>query len=1076
MLSRVFTILTILLATLCAYAQLATTTALVGTVTDTTGKTVPGAKVTAINISTHDTYSAVTNEQGYYNIQFVAVGTYDLTIEQPGFQVSKVTGVQVDINQVVRNDVTLKVGNLVESVTVQAIAPAIKTDDATISEIIPTRSVAELPLNGRDPMSLAVTTPGVTLGTKSSATGTPPGEDFNGAGTREIQNEMTLDGISIMNNLITTTPVRPMVETIQEVEVQTGTYSAQYGSYMGVHINMVTKAGTNQIHGAMVEFLRNQVLDARSFFTLPTTSNPTAAKPPLRQNQFGVEFDGPVYFPKLYNGKNRTFFMASYEGYRLVQQATSFSSEMPAVFFTGNFSSVPVSQITGGAIKDPLNGNAPFAGNIIPTSRISPITLKLQQYFPAPNLPGFASNLSVPIPTTISNNQTVDRIDQNIGDKIRLYVRAHWQSENVFGGNAIPVNSSTVPVTTTNYTVGYTHTLTANTVNDFRIGRMFLDTATLNPFATSNQTTAGTSLGIPGFNGDSAYNNPGIPDFNITGFNGLNESGSNWYQNDSTVQLSDQISWNHGSHNIMSGLEFRRLATGRAAANSARGTFTFNGQLSGYAPADFILGMPQNFATAGPQVRGRTAEWRDGFFVLDKWQVSRKLTLNYGLRYELPTVAYTINGNASELNADQTAIVGAKPGFHFTGPNHSDWAPRLGIAYRITERTVFRAGGGIYYNPNQTNSYTLLNINPPFANQLSCSWAAPLTPPSLSNPFTAGVCPTSVTAGTFYTDPYRQPTGRMNQWSAGLERQLWNGGGLEVQYLGSHSYHLDRNYWNNTPLPGPGAVNSRRPNKLFGAIRTFNNDVIANYESMSVIFRQRMAHGLQALASYTWSHTLDVTTDSNGGGTNMNPYLWKADYANSNWDIRHRFVATFVYDIPFFSVSNPVIKGVFTKWQANGIITVQSGAPFNVSTGTDTANTSSQGTYRPNLVHAPTENCGLGHLVGCVDPSAFTLQDLYPINPTGFAYGNAGRNLLHGPGMQVVNFSLFKNFPIKERMKFQFRFESFALFNHTNFANPGASQPGPGSNTNTVFGTASFGNITAASGNRNIQFGAKLVF
>jgi hypothetical protein len=305
----------------------------------------------------------------------------------------------------------------------------------------------------------------------------------------------------------------------------------------------------------------------------------------------------------------------------------------------------------------------------------------------------------------------------------------------------------------------------------------------------------------------------------------------------------------------------------------------------------------------------------------------------------------------------------------------------------------------------------------------------------------------------------------MNQWSAGLERQLWGGGGVEAQYLGSHSYHLDRSFYNNTPLlPGPGAVNSRRPNPLFGPIRTIT-DEIANYESMSIIFRQRAAHGLQMLASYTWSHTLDVTTDSNGGGTPTIPYLWKADYGNSNWDIRHRFVGTFVYDIPFFPVSNPFLKAALTKWQANGIITLQTGLPFNVSTGTDTANTAASGTYRPDLVHAASSTCGRGHLVDCIDASAFTVQDLYPITPTNYAYGNAGRNLLHGPGSETVNFSLFKNFPIKERMKFQFRFETFALFNHTNFGNPSAT-----------LGTSTFGSITSATGNRNIQFGAKLQF
>ena len=308
----------------------------------------------------------------------------------------------------------------------------------------------------------------------------------------------------------------------------------------------------------------------------------------------------------------------------------------------------------------------------------------------------------------------------------------------------------------------------------------------------------------------------------------------------------------------------------------------------------------------------------------------------------------------------------------------------------------------------------------------------------------------------------------MNQWSASLDRQLWSGGGLELGYLGSHSYHLDRSYYNNTPLPGPGSVNTRRPNPLFGVIRTIATDEIANYEGLSVVFRQRMSHGLQMLASYTWSHTLDVSTDSNGGGTPMNPYNWRADYGNSNWDIRHRLVTSFVYDVPFFATSNPVLKGAFAKWQMNGILTLQTGVPFNIATGTDTANTSSGGTYRPNLVGPASETCGRGHLVGCIDPTAFSIAALYPAT-TVFAYGNFGRNIFHGPGAETFDWSVFKNFPIRERLKFQFRFETFALFNHTNFSNPSAT-----------INTSSFGNITSlnsgAPAHRNIQLGVKLQF
>src|SRR6266404_958206 len=292
-----------------AAAQLATTTSLVGTISDSSGKVIPNVKITAVETRTFDKYSAVTNGQGYYSIEFIRVGVYSITAEIAGFQKVTKTGVPVETNQVVRTDITLAVGAVTQSVTVEATVLAIKTDDASVSEVIGTRAIADLPLSGRDPMQLAVSTPGVLQGSKSSATGVPPGEDFNGAGTREIQNSLSLDGISIMNNLITTTPTRPMVESIQEVEVQTGTYSAQYGAYLGVHINMITKSGTNQLHGSLVEFLRNDVLDARPYFL-----NPTSKKTVLRQNQYGFELDGPIVIPKLYNGRDKTFFMGSYEG------------------------------------------------------------------------------------------------------------------------------------------------------------------------------------------------------------------------------------------------------------------------------------------------------------------------------------------------------------------------------------------------------------------------------------------------------------------------------------------------------------------------------------------------------------------------------------------------------------------------------------------------------------------------------------------------------------------------------------------------------------------------------------------
>ncbi len=1031
-----------------AYAQIATTTALVGTVTDSTGKVVPGAVVTAVNKGTQDTYNTMTNEMGYYSIQFVRIGTYNITVKHPGFQTFNVSGTTVNTNQVVRNDVVLQIGEVVQTVTVEGASAAIKTDDASVSEIITSRDVADLPLNGRDPLRLAVITPGTMPGLKG-ANGVPPGEDFIGAGTREIQNSISLDGISIVNNLITTTPTRPAVDAVQEVEVQTGTYSAQYGAYMGVHLNVITKSGTNALHGSVAEFLRNDKLDARPYFL-----QPTAQKSPLRQNQFGFELDGPVVIPHLYDGRNKTFFMASYEGLRQIRQSAVLGSVLTPQMWQGDFSQ------TTALVRDPANGNAPFPGNMIPLERLSPAALALRQYYPAPNLAGISNNIAVSTPNNNNTDQTVDRIDQNIGESVRVFFRYQYQTMDLLAGSVNPTSASSGPAKPHNYTIGYTHTLTPSLVNDMRFGKQYLDTSTLNYFYVNNLIGAGANLGIPGFDGDVRFNNAGLPDFNVSGFTGWGNAGTNWFQNDTTWQGSDQISWTKGAHTIMAGLEFRKLITGRAAVNSPRGTFTFNGQFTGYAPADFLLGLPQTDTTPGPEVNGIAAEWRDGFFVLDKWQVSRKLTLNVGLRYELPTVPYSVNGYHTLLNPEQTALIPANPpvpGFKFINPNHNDWAPRFGLAYRLSEKTVLRAGYGIYYNPNQTNSFTFLNTNPPFSPVITYT-SLPTTPTlSLVDPTPLGSAKTPPPPNVI-TDNPNLPSAYMNQWSFGIDRQLWRGGGLEVQYLGSHSLHLDRSYYNNTPLPGPGAVDPRRPNPLFTVIRTIQNDEIANYNGLSFVVRQRMSHGLQFLGSYTWSHTLDVSTDSNGGGAPMDPYNWRGDYGNSNWDVRHRAVASFVYDIPFFHTPNRFLKGALGSWQMNGMLTLQSGMPFTVTIPTDTANTG-VGNQRPDLIATPTSSCGGGNLVGCISPNAYAMPALY-------TYGNAGRNLLAGPGLFNLDYSLFKNFPLAERFRLQFRAEFFNFFNHPNFSNPSAT-----------FGTGSFGNITTTSTeNRDIQFGLKLSF
>ncbi|MBV9676152.1 MAG: hypothetical protein JO185_07445, partial [Acidobacteriaceae bacterium] len=366
-------------------------------------------------------------------------------------------------------------------------------------------------------------------------------------------------------------------------------------------------------------------------------------------------------------------------------------------------------------------------------------------------------------------------------------------------------------------------------------------------------------------------------------------------------------------------------------------------------------------------------------------------------------------------------------------------------------------GYGIYYNPNQTNTFTFLSNNPPFSAVTTCT-ASGSTIISLSNPTPASACGVAKIFNIVTPNP-NLPTPYMNQWSFDIQQGLWSSGALDIQYIGSEATHLDRSYYNNTPLPGPGTVNLRRPNPLFQDIRTIQNDEISSYNGLSITLRQRVSHGATALVSYTWSHTLDVSTDSNGGGVPQDAYNWRGDYGNSNWDVRHRFVGSFNYALPFFAnTSNGFVRQTLGGWQTNGIVTLQSGFPFNVTVPGDPANTGRSNIQRPNLIGPATSNCGRGHLTNCISTNAFALPVL--------AYGNFGRNVLFGPGLYNVDFSLFKNFRFSERLNLQFRSEFFNLFNTPALSNP-----------NSTFNASNFGTITSTKrDNRQIQFALKLQF
>lgn len=1081
-------------------AQVSNNTALVGTVTDPSGSVVAGAKVVGINRETKVQYPGTTNGEGYYSITFINPGIYDVTVTMPGFRTVTASGVIVAINLSVRTDISLSVGSQASEVSISATTPPLSTDDALLGETIESQKVHDLPLNGRHAIDLATTASNITI-SGNALTGNPPGNRASGSGTRNINNSISLDGISIMNNLITTATLSPNPDALDSVQTQNGNYTAQYGDYLGVHINLVTKTGGNAFHGTAYDYIQNDAFNAKSWLATPTTK-----KSPLRYNLFGGVLSGPVLIPFLYNGRDKTFFLGSYEGLRNSGATFTTSTVLTNRMRQGDFGELTyTSGPSAGQFKQLYNPGTRFAlcskpdfscaaaaypNNIIP---ISPIAAKVLPYLSAPTAPGTTSNWTGNLPNAINEDSTVERVDHNIGDKIRLFGRFAWQGVNNFNQSTNLVNTAYTTTKTRNGAVGYTHIITPKLVNDLRFGFNVVSTQIINQEAQNSDTDAGSQLGIPGFTADVQSGNPGLVDMSIGGsggYQGIAQDGTNWYQDDRQLTIYDQISYTWGKHNLMGGVSFRKMTIGRSAANTARGKFNFDATLNtaadsngkgvtggGDAAAAFIGGWATSYNSPYFQVKGSIGQWRDGFFGQDTWQISQKLTLQYGLRYELPQVAYSLNGVGRIMDPTLTTLYPAiggtnpldaakYPGFEFSGPSHSNVSPRVGFAYRATDKSVIRGGGGIYYNANQLNSYTLSSTNFPYSAVVTPSTGFGVTPGfTLDQPNVPAPAPWPGPISNPYanfTVDHSLPTARMYQWNLDFGQEVWKDGGFELQYLGSRTIHLDESYYPNQPQPSTVTFSqSRRPNPAIGQIRDIFNDGFATYNGLTAVLRQRVTHGLSTNLSYTWSHSMDTSDSSNDGGSAMWQGHLKLDYGDSGYDIRNRFVGTVTYALPSLDHNSFWIHEALGGWQANAIVDLRGGTALNITTNVDRANTGNLAGQRPNFVHLSKVTCSRATVTGpggsqknsCIDATAYAIPD-------PGTYGNLHRNAIHGPGVANTNFSLFKNFPIWENVAFQLRGEAFNVFNHPNPGNP-----------NTTFGGTTFGFITGSNSN----FGARVL-
>jgi len=1118
-------------------AQVANNTALVGNVLDPSGSVVPGATVNAVEEATRVKATVKTNAQGYYAVTFIQPGTYDITVTAQGFTTMTKTGVIVPIDQAVRTDFSLAVGSTASTVMVTAATPPLSTDDATLGETFSTRSVDNLPVSGHNAMDLATQASNVYIGSGTSYQGNPPGEEIVGAGQRGINNSVSLDGVRIMNDLITTTAAHPPSDAVSEVQMQSGNYPAQYGGYLGVYVNMVSKSGTNDLHGSAYDYVENTAMDAFPF----TANAATSKKPVLHSNQFGGTVGGPVYIPKLYNGRNRTFFFGSYEKLNEIGQGSSISSVLTPAMESGDFSAL-CTQFDGTGkcvsgdgtqLYDPSSG-AYYPNNQIPSAELNTasaaIAKEYEQYMVAPNQSGISNNLNNSYPSNLIIKQSLDRVDENIGQNIKLFFRYYWEDLNFVSGTSFPANASSGPTNQRNYAIGYTQIISPNLVNDFHFGVNKLIAENLDYWFVNGLKDAGTKLGIPGFTGDTTYNNPGVPVVAISSFQGVGNAGANWFQDDRGYDFYDELSYTHGPHQFMVGLQIHRLTLGREATNDPVGIINFAasnptpgvpGVSTGYAAADFVLGYVNNDTTPIDTIKGSVEEWRDGFFALDNWQISPKLTLNYGVRYDLPLGATSLNGYGRELSADETeltpvsncppgtACTGASwkptPGYQFTPAQHDNFGPRIGLDYRATDKLVLRAGAGFYYNPNQLNTYTLLTANYPFSAAVTYNTTV-ANPMTFTNttPGAGSASPIAGTPGTYvfaYTPERNMPTQRSYQWNGDVGYALWNGAAVEAQYQGSHSLHLDRSFYNNQPTNPVNtsivSLNKQRPNQLWGDIRTFQEDGWMNYDALTLVLRQRTYHGISGQIGYTWSHDLDLSPDSNAGGTLSQQYNPAADYGNSNWDVRNRVSAVFTYALPTFAKSNILSREALGGWQVSGVVNIQSGMPFNVSmaSGTTAAGVG-QGTVRPSWAHTEKSHCSLKSAykgfdtsgTSCIDETAYVPAVNYSLASKPVGFGNLHRNSLPGPGFQYENLAVFKNFPLYERLTFQFRSEAYNVFNHPSGANPssgsiGISTTGACATNACLTFPSGYGEISGVqslpgsfSGARVLELSGKIIF
>jgi hypothetical protein len=1088
-----------------------------GHISDPAGAPIPNAQISLSNEATSAVRTTLSSDSGDYTFPSVPPGVYTIKVERTSFKTTSTPHVEVQVQQSVRLDFSLEIGQVNQSVEVSTTAEMLQSEDTSLGTVIDNKGVTELPLNGRNYLSLVALA--ANANTLSSPSGQAAGrlggdraaQSISAGGNRIMFDHYTLDGVTNTDPDFNTYVVLPSIDAIQEFKVQTGVYPAEFG-HESTQINVLTKSGGNVYHGALFEFFRNDKLDAVPYAF--TATHPT--KSPFKWNDYGFEIDGPVRIPKLLDLRNRLFVMANDEWKAQRQNSQAVYSVPTPAMFGGDFSGL------GTTIYDPataVNGapKQPFPGNKIPSNRIDPISQKFLNYYVPSNLPGLANNYTQLNSSPNNRDEFTLRMDFVESTKSQWTGRYSWGDENQ-ASTGISITGSKILTNYEQYLGSNTRTFSPTLVNEARFGYTRLTNSLGTYSAYTTNTVA--ALGIPNLQaGDPASWGVPFASFAGDGFNAIGDTQDGPYViNDNTLQLVDNLSWIHGKHAFRFGFEYNRQNFNQVGNQFSRGQFAFqpnatqsSAKTGGDAFAEFLLGDIYQSVVAVALADAKFQRNAEAAFVDDTWKLTPKFTLTLGLRYELtPPWTDTLNNlfttavpyiaAVPQLPAAATAYMlrqgtctdpyagpppinirwttvsarcsnGALP-YQLMHTSYTDFAPRVGIAFSPDSKTVIRTGFGMFYNQEIGNAYFDLARN--IAGRVTLT-----SSPGIPNLFFSNAVPggsgaiANVPSPFTYAMSVDHHTTYAMQYLFNIQRQVGPNWALEAGYLGGASRHLQGFQDVNQAIPGTvGTVASRAPFPGFSNIQLVQDGGTGDYNALSLKATRRFSQGFSVIGSYTWSKSIDTTSGIRNQGYDtlypQNSYCLACERGLSSFDTRNRLVTSVLYDLPvgsgrLLNISNPVLNAVIGGWEAGGILTLQSGMPGTLTIGgVDNASTGAGGYDRPN-------STGISPYLNNPTPSRYWNLAAFTEAPPG-QFGNVGRNSIEGPGIIAFDAEVHKQFamPYKEGHVLQFRFEAFNALNHPSWQMP---------NLNVLAKGQSFGTVTAtAIPMRQLQLGLKYLF